>query len=80
VQIVTDETQQWFAGGTFEFSRDCRLLIHKTRWRSTVRINLQDGSVSRNWELETKSSTESATRSKTEFFRNLLEGLPSLGR
>jgi hypothetical protein len=48
VQIVTDETPQWFAGGTFEFSPDCRLLIHKTRWGNTVRINLQDGSVSRN--------------------------------
>jgi len=48
VQIVTDETPQWFAGGTFEFSADCRLLIHKTRWGNTVRINLQDGSVSRN--------------------------------
>jgi hypothetical protein len=45
VQIVTDETQQWFAGGTFEFSTDCRLLLHKTRWGNTVRINLQDGSV-----------------------------------
>ena len=48
VQIETDETPQWFAGGTFEFSPDCRLLIHKTRWGNTVRINLQDGSVSRN--------------------------------
>ena len=48
VQVVTDETPQWFAGGTFEFSPDCRLLIHKTRWGSTVRINLPDGSVSKN--------------------------------
>lgn len=48
VQVVTDETPQWFAGGTFEFSIDCRLLIHKTRWGNTVRINLQDGSASRN--------------------------------
>jgi hypothetical protein len=48
VQIVTDETPQWFAGGAFEFSTDCRLLIHKTRWGNTVRINLRDGSVSRN--------------------------------
>lgn len=47
VQIVTDETPQWFAGGTFEFSPDCRLLIHRTRWGNTVHINLQDGSVSR---------------------------------
>jgi hypothetical protein len=48
VGTVNDETPQWFAGGTFEFSPDCRLLIHKTRWGNTVRINLQDGSVSRN--------------------------------
>ncbi len=47
-QIATDETPQWFAGGTFEFLPDCRLLIHKTRWGNTVRINLQGGSVSRN--------------------------------
>ncbi|MGB2605188.1 MAG: hypothetical protein WBC78_16440 [Candidatus Sulfotelmatobacter sp.] len=46
VQILTDETPQWFAGGTFEFSADSRLLTHKTRWGSTVRINLEDGSVS----------------------------------
>jgi hypothetical protein len=38
VQIVTDESPQWFAGGTFEFSRYCRLLIHKTRWGNTVLI------------------------------------------
>lgn len=48
VDIVTDETPQWFAGGTFQFSPDCRLLIHRTRWGNTVRINLSDGSVSRN--------------------------------
>lgn len=48
VQIATDETPQWFAGGTFDFSSDCRLLIHKTRLGDTVRINLPDGSVSRN--------------------------------
>jgi hypothetical protein len=53
VQIVTDETPQWFAGGTFEFSTDCRLLIHKTRWGNTVRINLRDGSVSK--ELRTRN-------------------------
>jgi hypothetical protein len=47
LQIVTDETPRWFAGGTFEFSPDCRLLIHKTRWGNIVRINLADGSVSR---------------------------------
>jgi hypothetical protein len=46
-QIETDESPQWFAGGTFEFSQDCRQLIHRTRWGGTVRINLADGSVSR---------------------------------
>ena len=46
VEIVTDETPQWFAGGTFEFSPDCRVLVHKTRWGNKVRINLEDGSVS----------------------------------
>jgi hypothetical protein len=48
VQVDTDSTPRWFAGGTFKFSSDCRLLIYKTRWGNTVRINLQDGSVSRN--------------------------------
>ena len=47
-QWATGETPQWFAGGAFEFSPDCRQLIHKTRWGNTVRINLPDGSVSRN--------------------------------
>jgi len=42
----TDETPEWFAGGTFEFSSDYRQLIHKTRWGNTVRINLADGSLS----------------------------------
>jgi hypothetical protein len=42
----TDHSLQWFAGGTFEFSTDCRQLIHKTRWGNTVRIHLADGVVS----------------------------------
>jgi hypothetical protein len=42
----TDETPEWFAGGTFEFSSDYRQLIHKTRWGNTVRINLANGSLS----------------------------------
>ena len=46
-QTGTDESPQWFAGGTFEFSQDCRQLIHRTRWGSTVRINLADGFVAR---------------------------------
>jgi hypothetical protein len=41
-----DHTPEWFAGGTFEFSSDSRKLIHKTRWGNTVRVNLEDGSVS----------------------------------
>lgn len=44
-KIVSDGTPQWFAGGTFEFSQDCRCLIHKTRWGNTVLIDLLDGSV-----------------------------------
>jgi hypothetical protein len=55
VQVITDGTPQWFAGGTFEFSPDCRVLIHKTRWGNTVRINLEDGSVLRDWENELKA-------------------------
>jgi|SRR5271155_4429950 len=42
----TDETPQWFAGGSFEFSSDYRTLTHKTRWGNTVRIKLEDGAVS----------------------------------
>jgi len=44
----TDQSPEWFAGGTFEFSSDSRQLIHETRFGNTVRINLQDGSVSGN--------------------------------
>lgn len=44
-ELVTDETPQWFAGGTFDFSENSRVLIHKTRWGNTVRIGLLDGSV-----------------------------------
>lgn len=44
LQVTTDESPLWFAGGTFEFSSDSRELIHKTRWGNVVRIRLQDGS------------------------------------
>jgi hypothetical protein len=44
--VWTDETPEWFAGGTFEFSPDYRQLIHQTRWGNTVRINLADGFLS----------------------------------
>jgi hypothetical protein len=42
----TDETPEWFAGGSFAFSSDSRTLIHKTSWGNTVHISLADGSVS----------------------------------
>lgn len=44
--VWTDESPQWFAGGSFVFSSDERQLIHKTRWGGSVRINLTDGAVS----------------------------------
>jgi hypothetical protein len=46
--VVNDGTPQWFAGGTFEFTPDSRVLVHKTRFGTTVRIRLSDGSVSTN--------------------------------
>jgi hypothetical protein len=48
VQVMTDASPQWFAGGTFDFSADSRTLIHKTRWGNTARINLEDGTVLNN--------------------------------
>lgn len=44
-QTMSGESPEWFAGGSFEFSADSRVLIHQTRWGETVRINLEDGSV-----------------------------------
>ena len=44
--IWHDHSPQWFAGGTFAFSEDRHQLIHRTRWGNTIRINLQDGSLS----------------------------------
>jgi hypothetical protein len=44
--FITDETTDWFAGSTFDFSTDSRTLIHKSRWGNIVRIYLMDGSVS----------------------------------
>lgn len=43
--LWTDETPEWFAGGSFDFAPGDLQLIHKTRWGNTVRINLQDGKV-----------------------------------
>jgi hypothetical protein len=42
----TDETPDWFAGGSFAFSSDSHTLIYKSRWGNTVDIGLADGSVS----------------------------------
>ena len=46
-QMWTDESPEWFAGGTFDFSEDGRQIIHKTRWGNTVRITLENGIVTR---------------------------------
>ncbi|MGB7848106.1 MAG: hypothetical protein WBL63_21020 [Candidatus Acidiferrum sp.] len=43
--VWTDHTPEWFAGGSFDFAPGNLQLIHKTRWGSTVRINLPDGKV-----------------------------------
>lgn len=45
--LATGADPYWFAGGSFEFSPDDRLLIYKASWGSVVRINLANGSVSR---------------------------------
>jgi hypothetical protein len=42
-----DETPEWFAGGSFDFSSDDRQLIYKSQYGNSVRITLDDGSVSR---------------------------------
>jgi hypothetical protein len=41
----SDHTPEWFAGGSFDFPEDNLHLVHKTRWGTTVRIDLQDGRV-----------------------------------
>jgi len=43
IRVWTDHTLEWFAGGSFDFAPGNLQLIHKTRWGSTVRINLPDG-------------------------------------
>ena len=45
--VWDDESPEWFAGGTFEFSPDNRQLWHKTRWGNTAHIYLADGSVTK---------------------------------
>jgi hypothetical protein len=47
VLMLTDSTPLWFAGGSFDFSGDNRLLTHDTRWGNSVRISLSDGAVSK---------------------------------
>jgi hypothetical protein len=47
-ELQTSESPSWFTGGTFNFSSDSRYLIFKARWGDAVRINLADGSISRN--------------------------------
>jgi len=42
-RLWTDHSPEWFAGGSFDFAPGNLQLIHKTRWGSTVRINLPDG-------------------------------------
>jgi hypothetical protein len=43
--FITDATPRWFAEGTFAFSPDSRMLIHKTRWGQTLSIDLATGKV-----------------------------------
>lgn len=42
---MTDNTPEWFAGGTFSFSADDRTLIHTTQWGTTFHISLETGKV-----------------------------------
>jgi hypothetical protein len=46
-RIWTDHTPEWFAGGSFDFAPGNLQVIHKTRWGTTVRINLPDGKASK---------------------------------
>lgn len=40
------ETPEWYAGGTFAFSLDNQNLIYKTQWGNSIRVSLENGSVS----------------------------------
>ena len=46
-QTITDDTPQWFAGGTFSFSADERTLIYTTRTGKKLQISLLTGEVQR---------------------------------
>lgn len=56
-RLWTDHTPEWFAGGSFDFAPGNLQLIHKTRWGSTVRINLPDGKVLKDYAHGTSPST-----------------------
>ncbi len=45
--LISNGRPLWFTGGSFSFSSDNQQFIHKTPWGKIIRINLQDGSVSR---------------------------------
>ena len=47
----SDHTPEWFAGGSFDFPEDNLHLIHKTRWGTTVRIDLRDGRVLKEYDM-----------------------------
>jgi hypothetical protein len=46
--LFTGADPLWFAGGSFEFSSDNRILIYKTPWNTEIRISLADGTVQHN--------------------------------
>lgn len=50
-QLWIDHTPEWFAGGSFDFATGNPQLIHKTRWGTTVRINLPDGKTLKDQDL-----------------------------
>lgn len=77
VIVVTDATQLWFAGGSFDFSEDNRLLTHDTRWGNSVRISLTDGAVSKSSESEVAISLPPITRAKTKTFHIESSPIPS---
>jgi len=47
----SDHTPEWFAGGSFDFLEDNLHLIHKTRWETIIRIDLQDGRVLKEYDM-----------------------------
>jgi hypothetical protein len=42
----TDDSPNWFAGGSFDFSPDDRQLNYVNQYGNAVRVDLSDGSVS----------------------------------